>query len=161
MENSILVGLDPIVYGDSRLLILGSMPGRQSLAMGRYYDYGQNRFWKIIFAYMREQCTDDYETKKDVLRRAGIALWDAVLTCERTGSSLDSRIKNATGSDISGFLKRHPSIKNVITNGRAAEKYLVKFNPDVKYTYLPSTSPANASVKNVEEIWLDALARLL
>ena len=110
-ETNILHGLPPIVNADSRVLVLGSMPGKQSLENSRYYDYPQNRFWKIIFRLAEQEFCADYEV--------------------------------------------------VVTNGRTSEKYLTKYNADVKYTYLPSTSPANASVKDTEEIWLKTLRGFL
>ena len=38
----------PSVGNNSKILILGSMPGVKSLEMCQYYAYPQNRFWKIL-----------------------------------------------------------------------------------------------------------------
>lgn len=158
--GQILTGLDPIVYEDSKILVLGSMPGAQSLKMSQYYAYEQNRFWHIIFRFAGREYSRDYAVKKELLRTSKIALWDAIGECEREGSSLDSKIRAAKANDIASFVKAHSSIRFIITNGRTSEKYFSKFNPGLKYTYLPSTSPANASVKNVDELWLSALNRM-
>lgn len=43
-----IVGLDPIVFEDSRILIVGSMPSVISLKEQMYYANKNNRFWKIL-----------------------------------------------------------------------------------------------------------------
>lgn len=156
-----LQGLAPIVHDDSRLLILGSMPSAESLKNQRYYDFRQNRFWRILFKFFGLPFSADYGDKIQLLKLGKIALWDAIEFCDRENSSLDSKIKNVVPSDVKGFLSAHPSIKHVITNGRTAEKYFVKYNGGIAYRYLPSTSPANASVKDIESRWFSALSELL
>lgn len=38
----------PIVHKDSKLLILGTMPGEKSLNLQEYYGNRGNQFWKRI-----------------------------------------------------------------------------------------------------------------
>ena len=45
-----LIGFDPIVADEPRVLILGSMPSVTSLEKQEYYGYRHNRFWKIMSA---------------------------------------------------------------------------------------------------------------
>ena len=49
-----IVGLDPIVFKDSRVLILGSMPSVISLKEQMYYANKTNRFWKVLEAIYQE-----------------------------------------------------------------------------------------------------------
>ena len=38
----------PVVDANTRVLVLGSLPGEISLAQGQYYANKQNRFWLLI-----------------------------------------------------------------------------------------------------------------
>mgnify|MGYP000709337146 CR=1 FL=1 len=40
----------PVVNADTRILILGSLPGEISLAHGQYYANRHNRFWALVGA---------------------------------------------------------------------------------------------------------------
>ena len=39
---------DPVVDANTRLLILGSLPGDASLKAGQYYGHPQNGFWRLV-----------------------------------------------------------------------------------------------------------------
>jgi double-stranded uracil-DNA glycosylase len=42
------LGLDPVIGASSRVLILGTMPGDESLRQQRYYSHGRNQLWDIL-----------------------------------------------------------------------------------------------------------------
>ena len=42
--------LDPIIFPDSRVLLLGSMPSPKSREIGFYFGNPQNRFWRVVAA---------------------------------------------------------------------------------------------------------------
>ena len=72
---------------DSRLLILGSMPGIRSLQMQQYYGHPQNRFWPLVTMLLGyAEVPLDYADKKQMLLDNRIALWDVLGYCEREGS---------------------------------------------------------------------------
>lgn len=165
-------GFAPIVDEESTNLILGSMPGVQSLQAGEYYAHKQNAFWKILNKIYPEHHLMKYEDKMALLRSNNIALWDVLKTCERK-SSLDSDIllKTMEVNDFNVFLNRYSRIKKVCFNGAFAENNYVRFvlknqQPNQKnnltslsYIRLPSTSPAHANL-NLDEkfnIWRQAL----
>ncbi len=50
----------PIIDKESKILILGSIPGVKSLEIQQYYAHPQNKFWKIIFDLFSEDFTTDY-----------------------------------------------------------------------------------------------------
>ena len=83
---------DPVADIDSRLLILGSMPGVRSLQMQQYYGHPQNRFWKVLANVFQAEVPGTIEEKKAFLLEHRIAVWDVIGQCEITGSS-DSSIR--------------------------------------------------------------------
>ncbi|WPV65956.1 DNA-deoxyinosine glycosylase [Chitinophaga sp. LS1] len=77
----------PIVDENSKILILGTMPGERSLQQQQYYGHKGNQFWKLIFTLVDKPLSDNYEDKKRLLLNKGIALWDVLEYCERTSSA--------------------------------------------------------------------------
>lgn len=141
-------GLTPFVPDSPRVLILGSMPSVASLDAGFYYAHPQNRFFKILSRLSGCELTD-VESKKSVLRKMHIALFDVIASCEREGS-LDSSIKNVIPNDIAEFSRKYPTLKLVITNGGLSKKLFIKYDlqnmpKGIEIRHLPSTSPANAA----------------
>lgn len=133
----------PIIDKESKILILGSIPGVKSLEMQQYYAHPQNKFWKIIFELFNEKFTTDYDERIKILEKHHIALWDVIDTCERKGS-LDSKIRNEEANDIRQLLKNYPNIKAIFCNGQKSYKNLQKImgkECTIPIFVLPSTSP--------------------
>ena len=134
----------PIISNDSKILILGSVPGIKSLEMQEYYAHPQNKFWRILFELFNEDYTTDYAEKIKLLKKNKIAVWDVIDSCERKGS-LDTKIKNENHHNILQLLDDFPSIKVIFCNGQKSFKTLGKLLPDdskIPVFVLPSTSPA-------------------
>ncbi|MGO1470075.1 MAG: DNA-deoxyinosine glycosylase [Tissierella sp.] len=142
-----IVGFDPIIDKDCQILILGSMPGVDSLRKQEYYGHSRNQFWKIIFSLYNSEPIEDYEEKKKFLLEKGIALWDVLKGCQREGS-LDSNIKNSEENDFQSFFKQYPKIERIYFNGKKAEKLYRRLvvkdmgENNMELIGLPSTSPA-------------------
>jgi hypoxanthine-DNA glycosylase len=78
-------------------------------------------------------------------------------TCERKGS-LDSEIRNEEANKIEDLLQNFPNIKAIFCNGQKSYKNLQKILGKDFYLpiiVLPSTSPANASLKYEENFFLE------
>ena len=137
--------IEPIFSSDSKVLILGSFPSVISRNKGFYYANKNNRFWKTIFTLLSESMCEDNETKKEILLKHRIALWDVVKSCDITGSR-DNTIHDITVNDIDGLLKK-TDITAIFLNGKTAEKLFDKYlkkSINIPSFYLPSTSSANA-----------------
>ncbi len=142
-----IYSFDPVVDSRSRILILGSMPGKESLRRHQYYGHAQNTFWRLVSTLLDEPFLDDYNKRLDMLYRHGIALWDVIKSCERK-SSLDTDIKNAVAHDFEGFFWVYPGIKHVFFNGQKAYNTFARevgFQfAGMTFSRLGSTSPAHA-----------------
>jgi hypoxanthine-DNA glycosylase len=147
-------GFPPISRPDARILILGSMPSRESLARQQYYAHPRNAFWPIISALL-EIDSDVYNERTAHVIRRGVAIWDVLQACFRTGS-LDSAIddRSLVANDFASFFQDHPRIHRVFFNGAKAEavyrKHVLPGLPGpaaaLQLQRLPSTSPAHASM---------------
>lgn len=135
----------PIVNANSKVLILGTMPGEKSLQLQQYYGHRGNHFWKIVFRLFDHPVTEDYQEKKSLLLAKGIALWDVLEACEREGSS-DAKILKEAANDFHTFHKKYPNIKTVFFASKKAEELYnlhVKTKPALTFYTLPSPSSAN------------------
>ena len=136
---------EPLIDNDSKILILGSLPGVKSLREKEYYANRQNKFWEIILSALEILFSSDYNLKCAFLRSNNIALWDVIKCAGRLKSS-DSNIRMAIPNDIPKLLKDYPKIGFIIFNGRFAFNSYKKFfgMPHLPFEVLLSTSPACA-----------------
>jgi TDG/mug DNA glycosylase family protein len=154
-DENFVRGFLPIVGGQPRVLILGSAPSVASLEKQQYYGKPQNAFWGLMGELFEAGPDLAYEQRVGKICSAGIAVWDVLASCSRTGS-LDSAIdmRSAEANEFIPFMTAHAEIRHVFFNGRKAEDVfkrhvLAQMNalrPDIHYTCLPSTSPAMAAL---------------
>lgn len=135
----------PISSPSSRILILGTMPGQDSLRQQQYYAHHRNAFWPLMFKIFEQSYTDNYTAKQNLLLSRHIALWDTLQSCIRS-SSLDSDIQMEKPNQLSDFLREHQLISHIFFNGQKAGQFFKKYTVDVQLPQiiLPSTSPAHA-----------------
>lgn len=154
----------PIGSPQSQALILGSFPGDESLRRRQYYAHTRNTFWRIIADTFGIAVPAHYAGKKRILLDNNLALWDVAYSCRRVTSS-DALITAPCPNDIPGFLKKHPRITIILINGRKAEQLFMQHFGDitVPHTYLPSTSPAYASMNYAkkQKVWSAAVRKAL
>lgn len=152
-----LTSFPPILPERPQILILGSMPGKESLRKQQYYAHKQNQFWRMLYRILEIDFIEEYEEKKKCLLDNQIALWDVLKHCERE-TSLDSDIKDEIPNNIAELIEEHTTLQAVCFNGQKSLqvfKRFIGFKHSVEYLTLPSTSPAHAS-KSFEEkfdIW--------
>jgi hypoxanthine-DNA glycosylase len=135
----------PVVRAETRLLLLGSLPGAVSLARGRYYAHPQNQFWRLTGAVIgRDLAGLDYDARLAALLDAGIGLWDTVAAAMREGS-LDAAIRLHAASDLAALAATLPELKAIGFNGGTAARIgrrQLGPRPALALIDLPSSSPA-------------------
>ncbi len=144
---------EPVEDRNSRVLILGSMPGLASLAADQYYAHAQNAFWRILCELLQCDPASPYPARIAALKSARIALWDVLKSCARQGS-LDAMIERDAqiANDFRTFFRQHKKIEHVFFNGAKAQACFKRHvlgrlsTGAIAYTRLPSTSPAHASM---------------
>ncbi|MBW8754654.1 MAG: DNA-deoxyinosine glycosylase [Sphingomonadales bacterium] len=150
----------PFVFADTRVLILGTLPGEASLAAARYYAHPQNQFWRLVGAVIgREELASlDYDARVAALREAGIGLWDTIASALRTGS-LDAAIREAEHAPLAELVATLPALRAVAFNGGTSARIGRKLLTDapVRLVDLPSSSPAYAAMPFAEKRrrWLE------
>lgn len=145
MSNELKNILLPIVDSATRVLIVGSMPGKQSLEKQQYYGNPRNHFWPIMGELLEIAIPNDYTERIELLKNNAIGLWDTIATCEREGS-LDATIRNEQPNDFQTLFEQYPNIQLVLFNGAKAfevfKKHIgLELLDGRAYKKMPSTSP--------------------
>jgi hypoxanthine-DNA glycosylase len=145
-------GFEAIETPSAKVLVLGTIPGKQSLATGQYYANRGNAFWFIMDRLFESKADLDYQARLSALVRAKVAVWDVLESANRHGSA-DSAIVagSETPNDFQAFFAHHASVRAVFFNGAAAEKLFRRFvlttlperGRGLVLKRLPSTSSAN------------------
>jgi TDG/mug DNA glycosylase family protein len=156
----------PIYGPETRLMILGSLPGARSLAASQYYAHPQNQFWRLLGGVMgHDLAASDYSQRLALLRQYHIGLWDVIESASRR-SSLDSDIKEAAPQDLLGLIAALPNLRAIGFNGGKAAQLGRRIlagkgepargpsRPDLHLIDLPSSSAANTrSFASKAEAW--------
>jgi len=137
---------DPVVDLNTRVLVLGSLPGDRSLAQNEYYGNRQNRFWHLMSEVTGSDLPGlSYPRRLASLLAKGVGLWDVVAEAQRVGS-LDSRIRHQAHNDLPALIETLPNLVVIAFNGgtaaRLGQKTLGGLASQYQIVKLPSSSPA-------------------
>ena len=109
-------GLPPVVDAGSRVLIVGCLPGDESLRRGQYYANPMNQFWALLAGAFGAPVGSAYEQRLEYLEARGIALWDALGSADRHGSG-DDAIRRERPNDFVALFTEFPDLRRVAFNG--------------------------------------------
>jgi hypoxanthine-DNA glycosylase len=162
-NNELKTSFAPIADNETRILILGSLPGDKSLELQQYYAHPRNRFWRVIAEITNVVLPNNYDEKLKMILENKIGVWDVVHTAKRI-RSLDTNILDEVPNDLGSFICNHPKLKIIAFNGSKSQKLFDKYftrKVGLKYFLLPSTSPANASFtfERLSEKWKEIFTR--
>ena len=136
----------PHAAPDTRLLILGSLPGARSLVARQYYAHPTNQFWRLLGEVVGMPLAAlAYDDRLAALREARAGLWDVIRTAERRTSS-DSDIREADPHDLAALVATLPDLRIVAFNGGKAAaigRQQLPAPKGVTLIDLPSSSAAN------------------
>lgn len=135
----------PVADARTRLLVLGSLPGEESLARSQYYANPRNHFWRLIGAVTGLDLVPlPYEARLQALLEARVGLWDTVGAATRRGS-LDAAIRGHRANDLADLCGRLPELRAVGFNGGKSASLggpRLAGRSDLALITLPSSSPA-------------------
>lgn len=135
----------PVADARTRVLVLGSLPGEESLARGQYYAHPRNHFWRLIGAVIEEELDAlPYAARLERLLAAGVGLWDTIGAATRRGS-LDGNIRGIEANPLGELVATLPELRAVGFNGgRSASLGMTALagEPRLALLPLPSSSPA-------------------
>jgi hypoxanthine-DNA glycosylase len=139
----------PFVPLQSRILILGSFPGRESTQAKRendwFYCANRNQFWKIIES-VYDQVLVTSSAKQDLFKQRNIAITDIIESCERRNNknSDDNLINKVYNKNsIAKIITQNPIKKILFTSKSVYLEFLENFDKPngVELVILPSPSP--------------------
>ena len=143
-------GLPAHIDQSSAVLILGTLPGRASLASGRYYADPSNKFWDMLFMACGEKVDKSDEAKELLLQKYHIALWDVLDSAVRDTSS-DKDLMDEKPNDLPRCLAEYPNIQLLLFHSKDAYKYFKRFFKNTAVPYICISSPSGQNRKSTEE----------
>jgi len=162
-NDPLLASFAPVVAPDTRILILGSLPGTASLAIRQYYGHPRNAFWRLVGEVIGvDLYAMNYADRLATLLQHRIGLWDVIAQARRIGS-LDSEIRDHSGNDLLTLIATLPALETIAFNGGTAGKIGIKAlgakAENYRVVVLPSSSPAHAALayEDKRARWLAAL----
>ena len=139
----------PVVDARARVLVLGTLPGEESLRRGEYYAHPRNLFWPIIFALVRRACRRWIMPSGWLcLTAQRIALWDVCELGERGGQRRHDDPPGTAECDRPAARPASADPRRRVQRQRRAAPIRPPFRapPGLTYLALPSTSPAHATI---------------
>jgi len=141
---------EPFVPPNSKILLLGSFPGKESTRERRdddwFYGASRNQFWKIL-ELLYGITLQERAQKEKLFYNLGIAVTDIIYSCDRLNdSNLDKNLvnRNYNKESVKKILEEEPIVRILFTGKGVFREFIRHFNvpENVEMIALPSPSPA-------------------
>lgn len=159
-RTSTSIALPLLADKSTRIIILGSFPGKESIKQREYYASSNNDFWKLVGNAIGDTLEDlPYQGKKSSLLSHHIGLWDVYKAVDRP-TSRDADIECYQMNDLRKLFRKSQSLQKIGLNGAEAGLHFGKLQ-DIKLKerskavieILPSSSGANRKDKDRDSLW--------
>ena len=153
-------GFEAIETSGALVVILGTLPGGDSLRPREYYAKSTNTFWDIMGDLFGASRALPYAERVAVLNQRRIAVWDVLRSADRAGSTDSGIVKGSEiANDFARFFRNHSAIRRIYFNGQPAEEYFQRLvapilvvTREIPHRILASTSPANTHMTKQAKI---------
>lgn len=150
----------PVINNETRLLILGSLPGDASLAAGQYYAHPRNQFWSLLGSVLDcDLRALAYADRLLEIQKNHVGLWDIIAKAQRHGS-LDANMRKPEFNQLDIILEQAPKLGFIACNGTESWKQTRKMYGDylaerhITLLQLPSSSPAyTLDISQKKQAW--------
>jgi hypoxanthine-DNA glycosylase len=152
-------GFSPVVDKNTKIIILGSLPGNISIKKHQYYGNPGNDFWRLLGSAISEDLQSmDSGSRLEAIKCKGIGFWDVFKVGDGVESG-DSKIRDEEINQFSILKEIAPKLRLICFNGKKSGKYesiLREIGYETKI--LPSSSGANRrSLEKRRYEWKDVL----
>ena len=129
-----------------KTVIIGTIPGQESLNGGFYYLSKRNSFWEIMDELIKPNPSfkdllekNKYNEILTILKDKGIALFDVLSECDMDGSLNKTIANEKKNYNLENFLMKNPNVK-VVFNGRDTKNLYDKLLSSEYVVYNSSNS---------------------
>jgi hypoxanthine-DNA glycosylase len=151
---------EPLEAREALVVVLGTLPGDDSLRRREYYAKSTNTFWDIMGDLFGAWRTLAYAGRVAILKQRGLAVWDVLKSAFRDGSTDSGIVRGSeVPKDFNAFFRTHDAIRRIYFNGGAPEEYFRQLAAPglvagrrIPRRVLPSTSPSNTHMTKQAKI---------
>lgn len=149
----------PIVFQDTKTLILGTFPSKADIKLGFYHLAKGDKFWQML-QNITKYPINNKDQKLWLLKEYRLGLWD-ILSQKNNQKDEDFQISDERVNDIESIIYSTPSITRIALMGANTQAIYKEFflHLPLEQMYLPSALSSHSQVSF--ELKADAYRQML